>query len=111
MRATWNIAGAMNAYVFNDRAIWMALDNKGDLQLLCQGGAGLLKSYGVMLVNPARFPHAPAEKGQAFIDWSIGLPGQKVMAQNRFAGQQMSCPLALPDVLGAVALIDSMCRH
>ncbi len=111
MGATLNIASAMNAYVLSDRATWLAFGNKGDLQLLYQGGEGLLNFYGVMLVNPARFPHVQSEKGQAFIDWLVSERGQSAIALFRVDGQQMFCPSALPDVLGVGVLADSMCQQ
>ena len=111
MGATLNISSAMNAYVLSDRATWLAFGNKGDLQLLYQGGEGLLNPYGVMLVNPARFAHVQAEAGKTFIDWLVGEPGQKAIALFRIDGQQMFCPMALPDVLGAYAPVDSMCQQ
>ena len=111
MGATLNISSAMNAYVLSDRATWLAFGNKGDLQLLYQGGEGLLNPYGVMLVNPARFAHVQAEAGKTFIDWLVGEPGQKAIALFRIDGQQMFCPMALPDVLGADAPVDSMCQQ
>ena len=64
-----NTASAMNGYILADRATWLSFKNRGDLTILVQGDPKLFNQYGVMLVNPAKFPNVKKAEGQAFIDW------------------------------------------
>ena len=94
MGATLNTASAMNAYTLSDRGTWLSFKNKGDLEVLVQGDKRLFNPYGVMLVNPARFPHVKARAGQAFIDWLTSEPGQRAIASYKVNGHQLFYPNA-----------------
>lgn len=97
MGATLNVASGLEAYALSDRATWINFGNKGALTLLVQGDPRLFNPYGVILVNPARFPHVKAEAGQAFIDWLISPEGQALIAGYRIGGEQAFFPDAIPD--------------
>ncbi|MDR3493548.1 MAG: extracellular solute-binding protein [Ancalomicrobiaceae bacterium] len=94
MGATLNTAGAMLGYALSDRATWIAFKNKGDLQIAVEGDKRLFNQYGVMLVNPAKFPSVKAADGQAFIDWLVSAEGQKVISEYKIEGQQLFFPNA-----------------
>jgi tungstate transport system substrate-binding protein len=89
-----NTASAMNAYVLADRATWLSFKNRGDLTILVQGDPKLFNQYGVMLVNPAKFPHVKKAEGQVFIDWLISKNGQEVIASCQIGGEQLFFPNA-----------------
>jgi tungstate transport system substrate-binding protein len=89
-----NTASAMNAYVLADRATWLSFKNRGDLTILVQGDPILFNQYGVMLVNPAKFPHVKKVQGQEFIDWLISKSGQDVIASYQIGGEQLFFPNA-----------------
>ena len=92
MGAALNMASAMGAYVLSDRGTWISFGNKGDLAIVVEGDKRLFNQYGVMLVNPQRFPHVKKELGQAFIDWLISGDGQAAIAGYRINGQQLFFP-------------------
>ena len=92
MGAALNIANAMGAYTLSDRATWIAFKNKGDMLIAVEGDHKLFNQYGVMPVNPARFPHVKAADGQRFIDWLISPEGQQTIASYRIDGQQLFFP-------------------
>ena len=94
MGATLNAAAGMAAYALTDRATWISFQNKADLELVVEGDKRLFNQYGVILVNPAKFPHIKAADGQAFIDWLIGADGQKTIAAFQIDGQQLFTPNA-----------------
>ena len=56
MGAALNTAGAMNGYVLSDRGTWISFKNRGDLEIVVEGDRRLFNQYGVMLVNPEKFP-------------------------------------------------------
>jgi len=89
-----NTASAMNGYILADRATWLSFKNRGDLVILVQGDPKLFNQYGVMLVNPAKFPHVKKAQGQEFIDWLISKNGQDVIASYKIDGEQLFFPNA-----------------
>lgn len=94
MGATLNAAAGMDAYTLTDRATWVAFENKGDLQIVTQGDAALFNQYGVILVNPEKFPSVKADQGQQFIDWLLSDEGQAAIAAYQVDGQQLFFPNA-----------------
>ena len=89
-----NTASAMNGYILADRGTWLSFKNRGDLVILVQGDPKLFNQYGVMLVNPAKFPHVKKAQGQEFIDWLISKNGQDVIASYKIDGEQLFFPNA-----------------
>ena len=89
-----NTASAMNGYILADRGTWLSFKNRGDLVILVQGDPKLFNQYGVMLVNPAKFPHVKKAEGQAFIDWLISKNGQDVIASYQIGSEQLFFPNA-----------------
>jgi tungstate transport system substrate-binding protein len=89
-----NTASAMNGYILADRATWLSFKNRGDLVILVQGDPKLFNQYGVMLVNPAKFPHVKKAQGQELIDWLISKNGQDIIASYKIDGDQLFFPNA-----------------
>ncbi len=92
MGPTLNLASGRNAYTLSDRGTWIAFRNRGELEIVVEGDSRLLNRYGVMLVNPQRYPHVRAVAGQSFIDWLVGPAGQAAIASFRIDGQQLFFP-------------------
>ncbi|MGQ0652034.1 MAG: substrate-binding domain-containing protein, partial [Betaproteobacteria bacterium] len=84
----------MNAYALTDRGTWLSFRNRGELAIVVEGDQRLFNQYGVILVNPARHPHAKREAGQAFIDWLVSSEGQAAIARYRIGGEQLFFPNA-----------------
>jgi tungstate transport system substrate-binding protein len=89
-----NTASAMNGYILSDRATWLTFKNRGDLVVLVQGDPKLFNQYGVMLVNPVKYPQVKKAEGQAFIDWLISKDGQDTIASYKVGGEQLFFPNA-----------------
>lgn len=92
MGATLNTSVGMGAYTLSDRGTWLNFKNRGDLVVLVQGDKRLFNPYGIMLVNPKKFPHVKAKLGQQFIDWIISPEGQKTIASYKINGKQLFYP-------------------
>jgi tungstate transport system substrate-binding protein len=92
MGAALNIADAMNAYVLSDRGTWLSFKNRGDLEIVVEGDKRLFNQYGVILVNPEKFPSVKKELGQAFVDWLISPEGQAAIAGYKINGEQLFFP-------------------
>ena len=89
-----NTASAMSGYILSDRATWLTFKNRGDLSILVQGDPRLFNQYGVMLVNPSKYPQVKKVEGQAFIDWLISKEGQDTIASYKVGGEQLFFPNA-----------------
>src|SRR5262245_32969931 len=76
MGAALNTANALGAYVLSDRGTWISFENRGDLEIVVEGDKRLFNQYGVMLVNPEKYPSVKKDLGQAFVDWLISPEGQ-----------------------------------
>jgi tungstate transport system substrate-binding protein len=94
MGATLNAGVGMGAYVLTDRATWIAFKNKDDFGILVEGDPKLFNQYGVILVNPEKYPNVKAEAGQKFIGWITGPEGQAAIASFELDGQQLFYPNA-----------------
>jgi len=87
-----NMASVLNAYLLADRGTWLAFKNRGDLAVLVEGDKQLFNQYGVMLVNPAKYPGVKTLEGQAFVDWLISPDGQRTIADYKVGGEQLFFP-------------------
>jgi tungstate transport system substrate-binding protein len=90
-----NMAASSGAYVLADRGTWLNFKNRADLTVLVEGDKRLFNQYGVMLVNPVKFPHVKKGLGQAFIDWLVSVEGQQTIAAYKIGGQQLFFPNAV----------------
>ena len=89
-----NTASGMNAYILSDRGTWLSFKNRGELTILVEGDKRLFNQYGIMLVNPQKYPSVKKELGQAFIDWIVSPEGQNTIASYRIGGEQLFFPNA-----------------
>ena len=89
-----NMASSANAYVLTDRGTWLSFKNRGDLAVLVEGDKRLFNQYGVIVVNPAKFPHVKSADAQKFVDWLVSPAGQAAIAAYKIAGEQLFFPNA-----------------
>ena len=89
-----SLADVANAAGVTRGAIYWHFKNKGDLVIVMEGDKRLFNQYGVMLVNPAKFPAVKKELGQQFIDWLISPEGQHTIASYKINGEELFHPNA-----------------
>ena len=89
-----NMASSLNGYVLADRGTWLSFKNRGDLAIVVEGDKSLFNQYGVMVVNPAKFPHVKAGMAQQFADWVVSSAGQAAIASYKIDGEQLFFPNA-----------------
>ncbi len=89
------------AYILSDRGTFIKykFGKKPplDLDVLCEGDPRLANPYGVIPVNPAKFPHVKHALAEAFARWLSSEKGQGLIARYRLEGQQLFYPDAMPD--------------
>ena len=89
-----NIAASSGAYALADRGTWLSFKNRADMAVLVAGDARLFNQYGVMVLNPARYPQTKVDEAQKFIDWVTSPAGQGVIASHKINGEQLFFPNA-----------------
>jgi tungstate transport system substrate-binding protein len=87
------IAAELDAYTLTDRGTWLAMKAKSPLQILVEGDPGLFNPYGVIAVNPERFPDLNHDGAEALMNWMTSAEGQKIIGDFRIEGE----PLFIPD--------------
>lgn len=92
MGAALNMASALNAYTLSDRGTWLSFGNKGDLTIKYAGDPALQNPYGLILVNPEKFPHIRSDAAKTFAQWMTSPKGQAAIGAFRVDGKQLFCP-------------------
>jgi tungstate transport system substrate-binding protein len=80
------------AYTLSDRGTYLAYQGKIDLVVLFQGDKALFNPYGVIAVNPKRYPSVNYALAEKFINYVTGPVGQKVIAGYKRNGKQLFFP-------------------
>lgn len=86
------MAGNLEAYTLTDRATYGAYRTRVGLELLVEGDPRLFNPYGVIAVNPARYPGINAQGATRFIDWITGPEGRSAIAGFRVNDEQLFFP-------------------
>jgi tungstate transport system substrate-binding protein len=82
MEKTQRIADEKRAYTLTDRGTWLATKEKDRLAMaiVLEGDPTLFNQYGVMAVNPAKYPQVKYKEAMQFINWLISKEGQDAIA-------------------------------
>ena len=96
MGATLNFAVQTDAYVFSDRATWLAFGNKNNHQILLEGDPVLFNQYGVITVSQSACPQTKTSAATIFTNWLLSPAGQNAIASYKNTGEQLFFPNAKP---------------
>ena len=88
------IAGELQAYTLTDRATFSAYRAKTGLTIAVEGDKAMFNPYGIIAVNPARFPDINQKGANQLIDWITSPAGQAEIAAFRVDGEQVFFPSA-----------------
>lgn len=97
MSKTIRIAGEKSACTLSDRGTWLATPEDGrlGLDIVFEGDPALFNQYGIMAVNPAKFPHVKYDDAMRFINWLVSEEGQKTIGSFKDAnGNSLFIPNA-----------------
>ncbi len=94
MGATLRMALELQGYTLSDRATWIAYQDKQDAHIVFEGDKALFNQYGVIVVNPDKFPHANIGDANNFSEWLRSPHGQELIAAYQINGQQLFYPNA-----------------
>ncbi len=93
MGKTLQIAGELQGYTLVDRGTWLAYSDNSPLELLVSGGEELKNPYGIIAVNPERFPDVNAVDAARLIDWFESEAAHELIAGYRVNGEQLFYPV------------------
>lgn len=93
MGKTLQIAGELDGYTLVDRGTWLAYRSRSPLELLVSGGDVLRNPYGIIAVNPERFPDVNQAAVQRLIDWFRSDEAHALIAGYMVEGQQLFYPV------------------
>ena len=99
------MADEKGGYCLSDRGTWLAKKaDFPDMDIVCEGSKELLNQYGVIAVNPEKYPDVNNEAANTFIKWIcspeiqtlIGEYGVKEYGE-RYSSRMQSRSRILPD--------------
>ena len=83
------MADQRQGYTLSDRGTFLAYKGKIDLKVLTEGDKRLFNPYGVIAVNPAKYPHTKFQLAEKFIDYLVSPEGQGVIKNYRRGGDEL----------------------
>ena len=92
MGAVLQMADNKKGYTLTDRGTYIAYEGKVDLVILNQGDKALFNPYGIIAVNPKKYPSANFKCAEKFINWVTGPEGQKIIGSYKKKGKQLFFP-------------------
>lgn len=96
MGAVLTMANEQLAYTLSDRATYLAMTKEGlGLEILVEGDPILFNPYGVIAVNPARYPDISYDLATRFINWLTSVETQELIGS--FGIEEFGQPLFVPD--------------
>lgn len=91
MGDTIAVAVEKNGYCLTDRGTWLTTKDKGKLDIICEKHKDLLNQYGVIAVNPEKFPKVNNKGANEFIEWITSEKTQKFI--NSYGKEKYGQPL------------------
>lgn len=101
MGKTLTYAEEKQAYTLTDRGTYLNYKfgrQQGlDLEILCEGDPLLFNPYGIIPINPEKYPHVKFDLADQFAKWLVSPKVQAIIARYKIQGQQAFYPDAVPD--------------
>lgn len=86
------MSGEMRAYTLTDRGTYIAYRDKIGLPILMQGDSKMFNPYGIISVNPKKYPSSNYEGAKALTDWITSAEGQKLIGDFKVGNEQLFIP-------------------
>jgi len=101
MGKTLTFAEEKQAYTLTDRGTYLnykfGREQGLDLEILCEGDPLLFNPYGIIPINPKKYPHVKFDLADQFAKWLVSPKVQTMIARYKIQGQQAFYPDAVPD--------------
>ena len=95
MGAVIQMADEMKAYTITDRATYLSILDKVDLDIIVEQDPKLYNQYGVIAVNPNKNDKINSAGAEAFVDWILSDKAQELIGQ--FGVEKYGQPLFIPN--------------
>jgi tungstate transport system substrate-binding protein len=96
MGKTLTFADEKLAYTLADRGTYLKykLGRKQglDLTILNEGDPRLANPYGIIPIDPQKYPHVQHELAMEFVEWLTSARGQGLIADYKLLGKQLFYP-------------------
>ena len=92
MGNTLMMASEMGGYTLVDSGTWYAFEDKVNLKIVLQGDPVLFNPYGVIAVNPQKYPNIHYNAAMSFIQFLTSDEGQKMIGEYTKNGKQLFVP-------------------
>jgi len=89
------MAGEMDAFTLTDRGTWLAYKDKSPLVVLFEGDPSLFNPYGIIAVNPKKYPNVNNAGANAFIEWITSKQGQNMIGKFTINDEVLFTPAAI----------------
>lgn len=95
MGATLEVANETLGYTLTDRATYLSLKDKLDLEIVVEKDEKLFNQYGVIPVNPDKNDKINADGAKKFVDWILSEETQKLIGE--YGTDKFGQPLFTPN--------------
>jgi len=95
MAETLRVADEKGAYTLTDKGTYLSLKESINLTILVEGDRVLFNPYGVIAVNPKRFPKVNYNLATKFIKWITSVESQRIIGD--FGRGKYGQPLFTPN--------------
>jgi tungstate transport system substrate-binding protein len=96
MGAVLTMSADLKAYTLADRGTWLSMKDKlPGLKIVSEGDPFLFNPYGVIAVNPEKWPKANYLAAMQYIAWLTSAEGQRIIRDYKLGGQQLFFPDAV----------------
>jgi tungstate transport system substrate-binding protein len=85
----------LQAYTLADRGTYLSMKSKIALPILVEGDPRLFNPYGIIAVNPGRFPHVNYWGAMQLIAWMTSVEGQGIIGGFKVGGEVLFFPDAV----------------
>ncbi len=82
-------------YTISDRATYLSMKDKLELQVVTEGDKALFNQYGIIRLNPEKNPDLKVKAADQFIDWMLSDKGQKMIGE--YGTEKYGAPLFYPN--------------
>jgi len=93
MGQTLLAASERPAYTLSDRATFLSMKERLDLEILVSGDPLLLNPYSIIAVSPRRNPEVNYAGAEALIEWMMSDKGQRLIGSYTRGSEQLFTPL------------------
>ncbi|NMB74526.1 MAG: solute-binding protein [Myxococcales bacterium] len=92
MIETLLMADEKRGYALSDRSTFLRAKKRFELEILHQGGREVRNEYAILLVNPARHPHARHREAHQLLEFLLSPEGQRLIGSVTAAGTRLFEP-------------------